>query len=177
MARPASWHPRIPQVLEELERSSLPVLDRFTVQRLFGVERRQALRLMQRWGGYQAGRTQLIERKVLAEALRGLQGAPEVRETVRRKRSLWTALQAERAAWKARRVTIASLPFGPRRFPDWPEGIEWQPGALSVRYTHPLELAERLYAFGQMLAENFEAFAALHPHTGPALPGFPAPQD
>lgn len=53
-ANPA-WLLKIPQIIAMLESIDVPVVDRAMVERLFGLQRRQAIELLHRLGGYQAG--------------------------------------------------------------------------------------------------------------------------
>ena len=46
-----------------------PVVDRAVLERVFRVRRRRAVELMAHFGGYQAGRTFLLDRKQLERAL------------------------------------------------------------------------------------------------------------
>ena len=51
------WLLRIPEIVQALQALPVPVVDRFMVERLFGVRRRRAITLMQEFGAYQSGRT------------------------------------------------------------------------------------------------------------------------
>src|SRR3974390_2091266 len=66
-----SWIERVPKILETLESAGAPpFLDRPAVELLFGVRRRQAIHLLRRFGGYQAGRTFLVPREAVTAFLR-----------------------------------------------------------------------------------------------------------
>ena len=69
-ARP-SWLLHIPEILEQLELFKVPVVDRAIIEMVFGLGRRQAIELLHRFGGYQAGRTFLIDRRLLIEGCDG----------------------------------------------------------------------------------------------------------
>ena len=67
MPAKAQWLLQIPEIVSLLETFDVPVVDRGTIERLFGLRRRRAIELMHRFGGYQAGRTFLIDRHLLIE--------------------------------------------------------------------------------------------------------------
>jgi hypothetical protein len=48
-------------------------VDRAVIEQIFGLKRRQAIELLHQFGGYQAGRTFLLDRVRLLEALRSLE--------------------------------------------------------------------------------------------------------
>ena len=62
MAAKSRWLMKIPNIIEELSKLDIPVVDRTIYENVFGVKRRRAIYLMQRFGGYQAGNTVLIDR-------------------------------------------------------------------------------------------------------------------
>jgi len=66
------WLLLIPEIVAALETFDVPVVDRSTIERLFGLRRRRAIQLMHEFGGYQAGRTFLIDRKKFLDQLRRL---------------------------------------------------------------------------------------------------------
>jgi hypothetical protein len=95
-----TWIERVPEILSVLKASPLPVLDRSSVQQLFRLQARQALRLMQSIGGYQGGNACLVRREDLIAHLKG-----------KRVRQLHSAVQRERLA----RVIQESLDERPAR--------------------------------------------------------------
>ena len=70
MPRQAEWLQQVPAALKALEHVTTPVIDRATLEKLLRIHRRSAIRLMHRFGGYQAGRTFLIDRPALMRQLR-----------------------------------------------------------------------------------------------------------
>jgi len=63
MPAKALWLLQIPEIVSLLETFDVPVVDRAIIERLFGLRRRQAIELLHRFGGYQAGRTFLVDRQ------------------------------------------------------------------------------------------------------------------
>jgi hypothetical protein len=64
-----TWIERVPDIIAHLRASTVPVLDRRSVEKLFGLRKRQALRLMVSVGGYEAGNASLVRRRGLIEYL------------------------------------------------------------------------------------------------------------
>ena len=71
-AKPA-WLLRIPEIVDELQALTVPVVDRAMCEQLFCVRRRRAITLMQELGACQSGRTLLIERMAMIQRLEALQ--------------------------------------------------------------------------------------------------------
>lgn len=69
MPAKSEWLLRLPEIRAELERLDVSVVDRAGIERIFGLKRRRAIELMHQFGGYQTGRTFLLERARLLEAL------------------------------------------------------------------------------------------------------------
>ena len=160
MSRPPQWYSNVPRALSELDQLKMSVLDRATLERLLGLSRRGAIRLLHRLGGYQAGRTFLIERQVLINALERLRfdGAFE-RETRRRQR-LDQTLAALRSDLRARRH---ELPVPPEahsaHMARLPSGVRLAPGHLEVDFKSPEELLAHLFALAQAAAHDFAEFS------------------
>ena len=84
-----------PRIIEELRRLPVPVLDRATIEKLFGLKRRQAIGLPHRFGGYQSGKTFLVDRQELVEQLEALRDGETFSHEQRRRRG--PALETLRA--------------------------------------------------------------------------------
>ena len=56
------WLLRLPEIRAELEHLDVAIVDRAGIERIFGVRRRRAIELMHQFGGYQTGRTFLLDR-------------------------------------------------------------------------------------------------------------------
>ena len=88
MPAKAPWLLHIPDIIAMLESFDVPVVDRAVIEHLFGLRRRRAIELLHRFGGYQAGRTFLVDRRVLIEHLRRLAEGEEFQVERRRKERL-----------------------------------------------------------------------------------------
>ncbi len=160
-----TWLERVPDILAELnEPSSPPFLDRPAVELLFGLRRRQAITLMHRLGGYQVGKTFLVDRAgVIAFLTRPatFQAADHASE---RKRRLLEHLATARRDWSARKIRIPALP---QPGPCLPEGVELQPGELKIRFEQPIDLLQKLFALSEALTQDYERLTdSLVPETG-----------
>src|SRR6202050_5742643 len=92
MPAKAQWLLRVPEILEELAALDIPVLDRAAGERLSRLRRRRAIDLIRSFGGYQAGRTFLVDRPKLVEQLEQIRDSPDFKMEWRREERL-----AERA--------------------------------------------------------------------------------
>ncbi|HLY17745.1 MAG TPA: hypothetical protein VKR61_11010 [Bryobacteraceae bacterium] len=170
MPAKAQWLLHVPEILAELSALDVPVVDRATCERLFGLRRRRAIDLIRGFGGYQAGRTFLIDRPKLLAQLEQIRESPGFRMEWRRKERLAERLEAMRRLQAGARLEIPVKPqMLSHRLPDLPAGVVLSPGALQVQFESPEELLSKLFALAQAIANDYEAFEKrLHdkPHGG-----------
>ena len=101
------WYILVPQILESLSQPTAPpFLDRSSIERVFQVRRRQAIRLMQQWGGYQVGKTFLVDRKAVVQSLTGLLKSGCIDQVLQRKRRVFEAISEAENSAAARRAKI-----------------------------------------------------------------------
>lgn len=157
-----TWIHRLPAILAWLESADAPpFLHRGLIEGIFGLRRRQSLRLMEKAGGYQAGRTYLIDRRQLAQFLRARDTAG-VEQASRRKIRLSDAVEESRRQVEARRVRVRVDP-GPQ--PALPPGIETLgPDRLQIRFFGAEDLISKVAALAAFAVhepsrfrETFEA--------------------
>jgi hypothetical protein len=159
MPAKAQWLLRVPEILEELSALDVPVVDRALCERLFRLRRRRAIDLMRCFGGYQAGRTFLVERSKLAERLAEIRDGADFKVESRRKERLTGKLDAIRRLQVGARVAIPIEPETlSQRLPDLPPGIGLSPGELHIRFESSEELLSKLFALAQAIANDYEAF-------------------
>jgi len=153
-----SWIESIPEILAQLEAPGAPpFLDRAAVERLFGVRRRQAIELFHQFGGYQVGKTFLAPREAAIAFLREpRRQSAEVEERARIERVSAVLAEARRGS-RQRRIAIPSL-AGTVKISGLPAGIRLEHTQLTIEFARPAELLEKLYAFSQALAHDYEAF-------------------
>src|SRR5450756_1560726 len=90
------WLLRLPEIRAELEHLDAPVVDRCGIEYIFGLRRRRAIELMHQFGGYQAGRTFLLDRARLLEALQSLESREDYSVEKRRRERLGDVVEASR---------------------------------------------------------------------------------
>ena len=100
------WLLRLPDIRAQLECLDVPVVDRAVIERVFGLKRRRAIELLHQFGGYQAGRTFLLDRVRLLEALRSLESREDYTTEKRRRERLQDAVEASREHLILTRVRI-----------------------------------------------------------------------
>ena len=110
MPAKALWLLQIPEIVSLLETFDVPVVDRAIIERLFGLRRRRAIELLHRFGGYQAGRTFLIDRRLLIEHLRRLADGEELQRESQRRERLGHTVDQLRRHQAAARVKISVEP-------------------------------------------------------------------
>jgi hypothetical protein len=159
MPAKAQWLLRVPEILEELAALDVPVVDRATCERLFRLRRRRTIDLMRCFGGYQAGRTFLVDRGRLAAQLEQIRDGADFKMEQRRKERLTERLEALRRLQAGARVAIPVTPETlSQRLPDLPAGVGLTPGALHIQFHSPEELLSKLFALAQAIANDYEAF-------------------
>jgi hypothetical protein len=154
-AQPA-WFPRLPEILEEIRALEVSHLDRRAVQKLFGVKERRARQLMAGLPGLQAGNAFAADRLALLARFETVTASqPFQWESARRSR-LSDELDRSRRLLAARQVRIA-----PTTVPaaGLPPGIELTPGELRISFHTAEDLAARLFALSQAMANDWPAFS------------------
>jgi hypothetical protein len=156
-----SWLLQIPQIVTMLESFDVPVVDRAVVERLFQLRRRRAIELMHRLGGYQAGRTFLVDRQVLIERLRRLAAGEDCEREGRRRARLQDAVAEMRRYRAAARVQIpVPADVCGRMLADLSTGVALEPGHLHVVFSGAEELLGKLYELAQVASNDFDRFRA-----------------
>src|SRR5215210_7772060 len=125
------WFLQVASALAALRASSALVIDRAGLEKLFGVSPRTAVRLMNRFGGYQSGRTFLIGEDLI-RALEGIQTEEVFAYESRRRQRLIEDLEVVRRDLRSRQVKLPVAPE-PVLGTSLPSGIRIvRPGALEV---------------------------------------------
>jgi hypothetical protein len=153
---------KVPEILERARRLDAPVLDRPTVESLFGLKRRRAIELMHAFSGYRASGALLIDRAALIGALERILRGDEFRYERRRAEKLAGQLDRMRRASAAARVTIPVGPgAGNRRLSELPEGVRLDDSRLTIDFSGPQDLLRKLFELAQALANDVERLQAL----------------
>ena len=158
------WLLRLPEIRAELEHLGVPVVDRAGIERIFSLRRRRAIELMHEFGGYLAGRTFLMDRARLLEALQSLESGEDYTAEKRRRERLGDVVEASREHLISTRVRIPVRAAAARASLDrLAPGVLLIPGMLSIEFQHPIELLEKLYSLAQAISHDFEKFEELLP--------------
>src|SRR5271157_5461321 len=149
------WLLRLPEIRAELEHLDLPVVDRSGIERIFGLKRRRAIELMHQFGGYQTGRTFLVDRARLLEALQSLESKEDYAAEKRRRERLGDVVEASREHLMSVRVRIPVRAAASRASLDQlVPGVLLLPGVLSIEFQCPTELLEKLYWLAQAISHD-----------------------
>lgn len=159
MPRHTEWIQRIPHALLELRALPSPTIDRRTLESLFHVSPRQALRILSSLGCYTAGKSLLIERQDLIHKLESLSHSDNVRFEQKRHERVGDHLERYRKEQGARRRQIAVTPDAlSARIASLPRGVTLYPGNLQVEFTSAQDLLGKLFTLAQAISNDYEAF-------------------
>ena len=162
MPAKAEWLVRLPEIRAALERFDAPVVDRSVIEELFGLKRRRAIVLMHQLGGYQAGRTFLVDRLRLLGRLAAFEGDGDYHIEKRRRERLQGFLCASREHLLATRIAIPAGDAETRFTLDsLGPGVRLTPGMLSIEFGQPVELLQKLHTLAQAIAHEFEKFEGM----------------
>ena len=157
------WLLRIPQILAQLEQWPAPWLDRSALESLFDLKRRRSIELLHAFGGFQAGRTFLVDRDRVLERLRRIQQGDPFQWERRRRQRLSEGLNHARRYAQARQVLIPASPAPP----SWPDGVQLRAGEMTISFQDVSDLLAKLYGLAQAAACDFEAFQTAVAHALP----------
>jgi hypothetical protein len=168
MPAKAQWLLQIPEIVSLLETFNVPVVDRAIIERLFGLRRRRAIELLHRFGGFEAGRTFLVDRHLLIEHLRHLADGEEFQGESRRRERLDHTVEQLRRSQVAARVKISVQPdVFSRKFADVSPGVALEAGHLHIAFSGTEDLLTKLFELSQAASNDFDGFrAAAEPPEG-----------
>jgi hypothetical protein len=112
--------------------------------------------MMNRFAGYQTGKTFLIGREDLIAALESLQAHQTFAQELRRRRRVAEDLERTREDLKARQVKLpVSAAAGPAHASSLPSGMRVvRPGVLEVEFASAEDLLGRLWELVQMAGRD-----------------------
>lgn len=161
MPAQASWYLRVPEIVAQLHTPTAPpFLDRPAIESLFRLRRRQAIRLMGTCGGYQVGKTYLVDRDALLLFLDCLVRTGVVDAAAQRRRRVRDALCESANFAVAQSIRFPTDPVGQNgRLGDLPAGIELiAPGKLQISYDGATNLLARIAQLAESAANDFPRF-------------------
>jgi hypothetical protein len=155
------WLLRVPVIIAMLETFDVPVVDRSVIEHLFGLRRRRAIELLHCFGGFQAGRTFLVDRLVLIDQLQRLAEGEEFQMEERRKERLNDTIDQLRRHQAAARVKIPVPPNGfSLKLAELSAGVSLEPGHLHIEFSGTEDLLTKLYGLSQAASHDFDRFRA-----------------
>ena len=167
------WHADVARIRATVSSLSAPFLDRPAMERLFGVQSRQANNLMRGLGGYKVGPAVVIRREDLLLQLDRLAGPRGYAAEIRRKSHVVEELDGLRSARRPRRVPA---PPRPGRSTSLPDGVRLSAsGRMTIAFRSPEDLLGRILGLAQAASSNFAAFASALEY-GPGADPAPAPE-
>jgi hypothetical protein len=154
MPRKPDWYQHLPSALAMIRTFPAPVVDRAGLEILLHVSRRAAIRLMHRFGGYQAGRTFLIAREDLTRQLEAVRDGDPYQWEFRRRERLEGALR--------KRVVIQiTKPVNDRKLLNLPLGVSLERRRLEIRFESTEELLRQLFEFSRAISADYDSFSYL----------------
>lgn len=161
MPRRTEWLEQLPDAIDQLKRLSATVIDRAILERVLQIHRRVAIRLMHRFGGFQSGKTFLIDRLQLIEQLERLSRGEDVIVEHRRRLQLAEGLQQARSLIRGRNVPIETASdVHDRILKDLPAGIHLKPGELRIEFLRAEDLLRNLFELSQAIVNDYQGFQA-----------------
>jgi hypothetical protein len=159
MPRKAEWIEQLPEALEELRRFVAPVIDRAILEKILSVQRRTAIRLLNRFGGFQSGKTFLIGREKLIAKLEDVARGTDVTAERDRRARLADELEKTRRLAPGRKVRIdTATDVRDRVMQDLPAGIHLRPGELRIEFFGAEDLLRHLFELSQAMINDFDRF-------------------
>ena len=155
------WYRRVPEILARVRAPEMPpFVDRSGVEELFGVSRRQAIRLLGAARGYQVGKTFIIERQALLDYLEALEKSGIAPAARARKQRVALALREVANYAAAQKIEIRTEPGALRRQPSELKGPIQRigPGILQISYKNAEDLLARVVELAAAASNDFPAF-------------------
>lgn len=169
---PRTWLPRVEEILEVLQKSQSDIFDRDSIERLFELQRRMAINLMNEVGAEKAAGRFWVKRESL------IQWVEQIRDTEA------VVLQKKREASKEIRTNLAEVQHlrrklimegrSPQQFPLCDEvfstsfrnlspNIRIERGRITVEFPpeDPESALRMLYELSMALSNDFNSFCAL----------------
>ncbi|MDQ2950325.1 MAG: hypothetical protein M3Y27_31035 [Acidobacteriota bacterium] len=161
------WLNRLPQAIEILENSSLPWVDRPTLEDLLGVRRRRAQQILFPLVTRPNGHTAIVDRTALLQHLRRIAAGETALYEQKRRQRLWREVEQDRQRWTE--TPPAFVEASPemlqavykKDFDGLPEGVELSSGRIRITFDTPGQALEKLLALALAIGQNREAFDEL----------------
>lgn len=113
---------------------------------------------MHRFGGYQAGKTFLVDRISLLGQLKALEGGGDFKQERRRRLRLSEELKQASVAFAARTVSILAAH---ENATDLPSNIQLRPGELRITFQGADDLLQQLLTLAMSVQQDLDRFRAI----------------
>lgn len=156
------WYRRIPAALDTLRQPGQADIDRAALERLLRVSRRDAVRLLNKFGASQVGNALKIDRAELIRCLEAVASGQDYQAERRRQQTAARHLVQAEQDVKARSIPIPAPPSIPLpTISGLPETVALEPGRLSIRYRDPEDLLQQLLILARSICHDHHAFLEL----------------
>ena len=154
------WYGRLDEIAAQVERLPQPWVDRQVIQESLQIGPRRAQQVLHQCGAGKAGTSAVITRETFLAHLKALAaGSGGDYEQRRRRRFAQTLEDWRRKRIEQPRVLVeAPAAIVHQEFATLPEGIELEPGVVTVRFSTPQEALEKLLALAMAIGKDFEEF-------------------
>ncbi len=151
MPRPIDWTPLLPQALAQLRAMTSQTVYRGTLEQIFKVHRRTAIRLLHEFGGERAGSTFVIDRERLIARLEELAAPKEPQPS-----------QVRRQQREAAAFTFPDVRTPQRsQAAELPAAIQIRPGFFAVENAGLADLCAQLWVFLETCKDDRAGIEAL----------------
>jgi hypothetical protein len=156
------WIHRLPEIMEQIEKMDVPLLDRRIIEKLFEVRPRRAQLLLREFSAYMLGNSMVIERQALLARLEELGRRDTSAQEQRRRARVAEALEQARSELAGRKVRIpVARDVVRRQFSGLPPEIRFEGDELHIRFHGAEDLLGRLYELSQAILDDYQRFKTL----------------
>jgi hypothetical protein len=162
MPAESEWLVHVPEIISLLRLLPAPVLDRAAIETLFGVKRRRAIQLLAQFGGYQAGKTFLVNRDSLLQQLEKIRDGDRFqRESSRRERVAGSIATLRKHAAASRVQIPVEQKAHQAVLETLPAGIHLKHNRLEVDFKSAEDLLAKLFHLAQAVSNDWDRFSEL----------------
>lgn len=158
------WYPRAREILATLNHpNTRSIFDRRAIEHLFGIQKRQAIRLLkEKLGGHRFGQNFMVDRATVVEFVENAIKHGGVAEAIKQERYRQEKKDETEMIQTAKRGTT----FQPDSIPSGDEGLPEEvqvlgPGQLLINHQGAADLVARMHRVLTRAGKNFSAFQKL----------------
>jgi hypothetical protein len=151
-----SWIQKIPRMLQALEETNTVWLDRYAIEKLFGLGKTASVELLKRMGASRTGNALSISKDNLATRLRLAKRDPSLKWEVERRGLIAERIQEIETQRKRKSVVRLAAPLPDLRVSSLPGTVEVSAGRLTIRCASFEDLMRQLVLVAQAADTDFE---------------------